>query len=247
MVIESINVDKIVWCICGCRKRELEEEKQRYFNNAKRDRIFKLRNECIQDKKMMYWTFTHDDNQDPYTMDKASRYFAKWEKMYKENVGLLLWGNTGTGKTYFAACIANALIDKDISAYMTNFINITNDLQGFTIANKNEYIRKLNDHKLLIIDDLGVERQSEFAREIVYNVIDSRNRNKQPIIITTNLVLDEIKEPKEISCKRVYSRILEMCVPIRFNGADRRIEQGRRKAMEAREIFAEIDVDDYDF
>jgi DNA replication protein DnaC len=243
--IDEMNIDTIVWCICVCRKREIEEEEQRYKSNAKRDRIFQMRADCIQDKKMMYWTFEHDDNQTPDIMDKATRYFTKWEKVYKENVGLLLWGNTGNGKSYFAACIANALIDKGIPALMTNFTSITNDLQGFTVTNKNEYIRNLMNHKLLIIDDLGVERSTEFAREIVYNVIDSRSKNKQPLIITTNLLLDEIKNPVDTACKRIYSRILEMCVPIKFEGADRRVEMGQRKKMTAKEIFTKLDSSEF--
>jgi DNA replication protein DnaC len=128
--------------------------------------------------------------------------------VYKDNTGLLLWGNIGTGKTFFAACIANALINNGVPVLMTNFAKIINALSGFNIEDKNKYIVDFNRYKLLVIDDLGAERQSDFAQEIVYNVIDSRYKNGQPIIITTNLTLDEIKKPANITYSRIYDRIL---------------------------------------
>jgi len=156
--------------------------------------------------------------------------------MYRDNIGLLLWGNVGTGKTFFAACIANYLINLGVPVLMTNFIKLTNALTGFD-EDKNAYIRSLNNYKLLIIDDLGAERQSDYMLEQVYNIIDSRYKNQQPIIITTNLSLSEIKNPSDIKYSRIYSRILEMCVPIKFDGADRRKEAFTSKLEKAKKLF----------
>ena len=66
------------------------------------------------------------------------------------------------GKTYLASAIANALIEKEISVKMTNFATILNDMMNLNI-NKNKYIEKLNKHRLLIIDDFGMERDTLFA------------------------------------------------------------------------------------
>ena len=105
----------------------------------------------------------------------------------------MFWGDVGTGKTFVAGCIANYLLQQRISVLITSLSKIINDLQGFSIQDKNDYLESLNRFKLLILDDLGAERQSDFALEQVFNVIDSRYKNGQPIIITTNLTLTEIK------------------------------------------------------
>ena len=106
--------------------------------------------------------------------------------MEKENIGLLFTGSVGTGKTYLASAIANALIEKEVSVKMTNFAIILNDMMNLEI-NKNKYIANLNRYRLLIIDDFGMERDTPFATEHIFNVIDSRYRADKPIILTTNL------------------------------------------------------------
>jgi len=104
---------------------------------------------------------------------------------------------------------------------MTNFARLTNTIQGM-YEGKQEYIDSLNDFDLLIIDDLGAERKSEFMQEMVFNIIDSRYRSGLPMIITTNLTADEIKKPQEVSFKRIYDRILERCIPVEVSGVSRR-------------------------
>ena len=54
-------------------------------------------------------------------MDKARAYVENWKEAYKNNTGLLLFGDVGTGKSFFAGCIANALLDRDVPVLMTNF------------------------------------------------------------------------------------------------------------------------------
>ena len=57
------------------------------------------------------------------------------------------------------------------------------------------------------------ENHTDYALEQVYNIIDSRYRSKRPLIITTNLTLDEIRHPQDVAHARIYDRVLEMCVP----------------------------------
>jgi len=122
---------------------------------------------------------------------------------------------------------------------MTSFSKIINALSGFAVEDKNGYVENFNRYKLLVIDDLGAERQSEFAQEIVYNIIDGRYKNGQPIIITTNMTLDEIRTPPNITHSRIYDRILGLCAPINFQGESRRRIAQREKIEEARAIFEE--------
>lgn len=235
-LVEVMGDIKKFGCMCKCQSEKYREEQAKQREREEFERVNRLRTQGIQDRNFREWTFENDDGSNPKQMDKAMRYCLKWDEMYRDNIGLLLWGNVGTGKTFFAACIANYLIEHGVPVLMTNFIRLTNALTGFD-EDKNAYIRSLNNYKLLIIDDLGAERQSDYMLEQVYNIIDNRYKNNQPLIITTNLTLNELKNPSDIKYSRIYSRILEMCVPIKFDGADRRKEAFTSKLEKAKKLF----------
>ena len=197
-------------------------------------RLNMLKSLCFEDHALYSWTFEKDNGKNPI-MWMARDYVDKWSDALSGNTGLVLWGDVGTGKTFFAACIANALVEQNVSVKMTNFSTILNDL--FTESDKNKYLNRLNDHSLLIIDDLGIERGTEYALEQVYNVIDTRYKSGKPLIVTTNLTLDELKAPTDIPHKRIYDRVIGMCVPVMFNGVNFRKEEAAAKMEAAKKLF----------
>ena len=105
---------------------------------------------------------------------------------------------------------------------MTSFARVLNSLTGFRPEDRNEFVDCFNNYRLLVIDDLGVERNTEFSLEQVFHVIDSRYRSRLPMIVTTNLSLRELKQPADLAHARIYDRILERCVPIKINGQNHR-------------------------
>lgn len=228
-------------CQCEKERKELEEqEKERErLKKEKLERIAKLRVNGIHDESIRGWNFASADQNDPKSLDKAKKYCNKWQEMYENNIGLLFFGNVGTGKTFLAACIANELIENEVPVLMTTFPKLLNDLQGWKEEDKNQYINSINEYELLVIDDLGVERQSDFALEQVFNIIDNRYKNGQPLIITTNLSLEDLKNPKDIKYKRIYDRILEMTIPIKVDGVSRREQLHKEKLALAKNLFAD--------
>ena len=197
-------------------------------------RLNMLKSLCFEDHALYSWTFDKDNGKNP-VMKVARDYVDKWSDALSGNTGLVLWGDVGTGKTFFAACIANALVEQNVSVKMTNFSTILNDL--YAESDKNKYLDRLNDYSLLIIDDLGIERGTEYALEQVYNVIDIRYKSGRPLIVTTNLTLDELKYPTDIPHKRIYDRVLGMCVPVMFNGVNFRKEEAAAKMEAAKKLF----------
>lgn len=210
----------IVYCMCECREKELQREKAAQEEERRRERTEAMRRSCFNDEKLNSWTFENDNGDNPKLTAAMKKYVEKFDEFKSGGIGLLLWGRCGTGKTYAACEIANALIDKGISAKVTNFGRILNELQG--TFDKQPYLDGLNRYSLLIIDDLGIERSSEFALEQMYGVIDNRYRSGLPLIITTNLELSEMSNTDDFRYKRIYERILEICQPIEFKGANLR-------------------------
>ncbi len=192
----------------GSNRAKAAEERQRRMERIKRRKA-----QGLQDRYLYDYTFSNDNGQNPL-MDKAHAYVENWKEAYKSNIGLLLFGDVGTGKSFFAGCIANALLDRDVPVLMTNFPTILNRLTGMFSEDRADFIASFNEYDLLIIDDLGAERSTEYAMEQMFFVIDSRYRSRRPMIITTNLKLSELKNPPDLAHARIYDRILERCAPI---------------------------------
>ena len=72
-------------------------------------------------------------------------------------------------------------------------------------------------HSLLVIDDLGSERDTPYASDLVYQIIDARYRSGKPLIVTTNLTLEELENPGSRDRERIYQRVLERCTPVFSN------------------------------
>ena len=161
-----------------------------------------------------------------------------WPEAFKKNIGLLLFGDVGTGKSFLAGCIANALLDQDVPVLMTNFPTILSRLCGTFGEDRTAFLDSLGDYDLLIIDDLGAERNTEYALEQMFSIIDSRYRSNKPLIVTTNMKLDELKHPPDLAHARIYDRILECCTPILFAGKNFREDNAASTKAVARHIVS---------
>jgi DNA replication protein DnaC len=219
--IEVNGVKMTPFCMCKCEAEKYEKEKEAEKAIALRQQIERNRAAGFPEVQMQKWTFEKDDRANAKISDICQRYVENFPKMKTKGKGLMFLGGFGTGKTFLAACIANALLDEGFTVLMTNFPRLINTIYGMR-EGKQEYIDSLNKYSLLIIDDLGVERQSEYVAEIVQNIIDSRYRAGLPMVITTNLSPKDFTETQDIAKSRLYSRISEMCLPLIVKGVDRR-------------------------
>lgn len=227
---------RVVWCNCKCMNEEYERQEMKWHEELRQQRIGDIRRRAFPEPAMREWTFERDDRQNPRISDAMKRYAEKFQEFYKAGQGILLYGPVGTGKTYLAACIANAIIDQERGAYMTSFSRILNELQS-SFEGRQEYIDELCGQTLLVIDDLGTERDSAYAQEQVYSVIDGRYRARKPLIVTTNLSFAEIVNCQDIGRRRIYDRVLEICHPVEVKGSSRRKAQAKENYAAMNDIL----------
>nr|WP_298050935.1 ATP-binding protein [uncultured Lachnoanaerobaculum sp.] len=219
---------------CKCDRERLEKQKQR----EKEQEFERLKRSCFISMSQWAYTFDNYKGEKDKSYIIAKNYVKEYEQMKKENIGLLFCGTVGSGKTYLACCIANALIEEYmIRGKIRNFAQIINDLQkgGFDL-DKNEYIESLTNVSVLILDDLGIERDTSYAKEQVYNIVNSRYLKQKPTIFTTNLPYEKIQNSDDgVEYERIYSRIIEMCIPVKVIGEDFRKGLQKEKLKQNKE------------
>ncbi|HLS54173.1 MAG TPA: ATP-binding protein, partial [Tissierellaceae bacterium] len=139
---------------------------------------------------------------------------------------LLFYGTTGLGKTYLCNCIAKSLLDKNkIVVYQTAF-TILEILENRRFGRGDRELgdyqyNLLFDSDLLIIDDLGTEISNTFTNAEIFNIVNTRIIAGKKTIISTNLTPNEISQ---IYTDRIFSRIFEKFIPLKFYGKDLRWE-----------------------
>lgn len=185
-----------------------------------------LKKICFPDADMSHWNFANDDGANEKVSSIMRNYAENFDAMKEKGKGILLFGKVGRGKSFLAACVGNYLIERGIPALMTDFARIERE-SNRDFSARQEYFDALNKFPLLILDDLGTERDTQYMNEVVYTVIDSRAKAGLPTIITTNLTAEELKSPANLTNQRIFSRLLGICIPVEMVGDDRRRDKLR--------------------
>lgn len=224
--------------MCSCERAEKEAREKRLQFEEEQRNIDKLRRLSLMDARLQGVRFANyqvtEENQKAFGI--AKKYVDNFSEMYANGQGILFWGNVGTGKSYTAAAIANELLVRMQSVIMTSFIKLL-DKMGGVDGDDSAYISRLNQARLLIIDDLGAERGTDYALEQVYDIIDSRYRSGKPVILTTNLEFSQMKNCTDIRYNRIYDRIFEMCYPVKMDGLSWRKKEAAARFAETKKIL----------
>lgn len=229
----------IVPVMCKCKKEESEKNRIRADATEKQTRLQQVFNNSLMTKEFKEFTFENWDHEigNKQMFSLAMKYTNNFKKMKKENLGLLIYGEPGNGKTFLSGCISNKLLSQMIPVVCVSSIGlldrIKRNFNKWGDSGTEQILNCLDNADLVIIDDLGTENDTAWSRSIIYQVIDSRYRKKKPLIITTNLAMENLKRRYDKDCEkgeeRTYSRLIEMCTPIRNTMTSIRLKKSADK------------------
>ena len=224
--------------MCRCEREEEEREKRKEEAAKDMEKIQRLRNASLLDEKLRGATFGafKVTKYNERNLKLCRRYAMKFDQMVEKDQGLIFWGGVGTGKSFAAACIANYLLDRKVPVVMTSFVKL---LEVFQSGRDEEtsILNRLGYAKLVIFDDLGAERGTDYALEKVYNIVDSRYRKSLPMILTTNLTIEDMKSEVDMRYRRIYDRVFETCYPMQFTGPSWRMKEASRRYKDMEELL----------
>ena len=224
------------------RKAKKQVEEQERANQLMREKVRKLTCESGMGERFLQRTFntfiaeTSLQKQvkalaQDYTLNFDSMLPKRGQPLYGRN-GLIISGTKGTGKTHIAAAIANQLLSSGTAVVCMTERNLYDKIKrtySYDCGENESDIRKIYETvPLLIIDDLGKEKASEWTLSTLYAIIDGRYERAMPTIITTNYdvssLIDRItatsyrETADTTTAEAIIDRLFEMCESIAING-----------------------------
>lgn len=199
---------------CHCRETRLTIDKiNRIYYESRIDKKYRWR--LLPD-------FRSVNNQAGQVLSKAREIVISFPNVRK---GLFLWGPPGTGKTLISSIILTELIRRyavhgkmlKISRGFFQYIKSTFVEGSENYGKSSDIERELAEIDILVIDDFGVQRDTEWERETLYNLVDARyEAEKFTLFTSNNNPSSSIRDP------RVLSRLKEMCLIMELSGEDQR-------------------------
>jgi DNA replication protein DnaC len=206
------------WYYHPCTPECEKKNDQREWEHMRRDgRVALLRERSGLSKRMKGYTL---DNFDPYAnppstmkaVEKVEEYLNNWDENREIGRSLYLSGDVGTGKTHLAVAVMNELIRKKrVPSLFVTVPELLDNLRGaYMIPGRDldEWMEAVKNADLLVLDDLGSEKPTEWVRERIFVIVNHRYREALPTIFTSNI------GPKDLAAKlgeRTASRIIAMC------------------------------------
>lgn len=155
-------------------------------------------------------------------LDVSRKFIDTFKKDNEFN--MIFYGNTGQGKTFMLNCIAKELLDRNVYVIYQTAFNILDIVENkrfrYSDVAQMQY-DMLFEAELLIIDDLGIEMINSFSTSEIFNIVNTRLLEGKKTLISTNL------SPKELSATytdRVFSRVFQKFMPLKFYGEDLRLK-----------------------
>lgn len=153
----------------------------------------------------------------------ALDFCRKYTLKDKQTTGLFLFGPCGTGKTHLAVAITRGLLLKGHQVIFTTVQELLMEIRrafgsdASSVETEEYYLNKYVSFPFLVLDDLGVEKTTEWNRQVLDYLINERDVRMKPLIVTSNLNVADIANKID---QRVASRLAGMCSLVELKGPD---------------------------
>jgi DNA replication protein DnaC len=241
-----LGIEKIVQPVCRCEveawEREQDEMQERY-RKAEVERKFAISSLGERFENCRFETFAPRPGSEK-ALQLAREYAERFELYGGES--LLIWGDPGNGKSHLAAAVCHKLKERGkipVFQTMTELLERIRATFGRQAKeHEREIMTALQDCDLLVLDDLGAEKVSDWTLDVLFRIIDGRYRAKKPTLFTTNFsptellkrfMPDKSSTEHEIAARRIHDRILEVSVIVENKATSYRLEVAQNRAKRA--------------
>ncbi len=202
--------------------KEFEKRNLEYQAQERREHLEASRKRLALPPRFQGAKFENfDSTLQPKAYERAVEFSEKY-KSRETKKGLYFYGHAGSGKTHLASAIGNKLMETAKVRFVTAPEILLQIKKSFNTNINDEYLDRLSYTELLMIDDLGSEKPTEWVQETLFVLIDRRYTNYLPTIFTSNFSLDQLKERLGY---RIASRIAEMSEVVELKASDYRIRK----------------------
>lgn len=228
--VEVLGRKRMVQPVCECEAKEqdkFKEEAEKYQLRKDVEKLFSIHNLGERFKESSFETFIpRPGAEQAYKFAKMYvNDFDSWEEE-----SLIFWGVPGNGKTHLVAAVANELDRQGKIVVFISMPDLLEKIKGTfnkdSSESEEQIMRALHACDLLIIDDIGAERVTEWVEEVIFRIVDGRYRKKKPIAATSNL------KPKLLADKigeRSYDRLTEMSQTVENKATSYRREKAKQR------------------
>lgn len=219
---------------CACENNRIESEQKLRESEEMARRIRDNIRRCEIDSFTAAHTFETNLSKEKY-VETCKRYSDRGQYVLENGIGLLIYGNVESGKTFIADCMANHLAQNLFSVRINTFHRFWMKYSSTDHFNRLQYLDELCNVDFLFVNDFGVEKVTEAFYQFLFDLIDTRVTRNRPLIITTNIPLSELRNPTDLSNKRLFSRIVGATHPV-F------VPDQKWRELNAKERFSRIEA-----
>lgn len=208
MVIPSLGLEYNL--PCACERKKIYEDKAKLKEDERRLCLHLLTERAQLPIDARDWTFKNFIMRPgaEKAFDYSKQYAERFPKAKRDGAGIIIHGCTGCGKSHLAAAIANAVIQQEYTVRWWTVPELYAEIRStyHGVGNEGDILHECKNVSLLILDDLGAEKPTEWTQQTVNTVVNSRIANHRPTVITSNFDSNMLKSQKILD-DRTLSRL----------------------------------------